>query len=128
MEISRILLADDDPLIRRISEVSLKRAGFTVRLVADGTDAMTQVELDAPDLVILDGMMPKLDGFEACRRLKANPATSHIPVIILSARTDTSDVEEGQAAGAVGYIQKPIDALSLGEQVREICRTVARAS
>jgi CheY-like chemotaxis protein len=92
-----------------------------VRLVGDGTDALEAVDSDPPDLVILDGLMPTLDGLEVCRRLKANPKTSRIPVIMLSARSEDADQEEGLAAGAIGYIRKPFDALSLGQQVRDIC-------
>ncbi|HEY3382054.1 MAG TPA: response regulator [Vicinamibacterales bacterium] len=127
MDVKTILLAEDDPFIRRVSEVSLKRSGFAVRSVGDGSEALQLLEDGLVDLVILDGLMPKMDGLEACRRLKANPRTSDIPVIMLSARTQASDQDEGFAAGAAGYIKKPFDALTLGQQVRDICSRLVAA-
>ena len=115
-----VLLAEDDPFIRRVAEVSLQRAGFTVRTVGDGTEALATLEQAPVDLVILDGHMPAMDGLEACRRLKADPRTTAIPVIMLTARTAASDRSEGLAAGAAGYITKPFDPITLGAQVRRI--------
>jgi DNA-binding response OmpR family regulator len=121
MDVTSILLAEDDPFIRRISEISLKRAGFTVRSVEDGADVLRVLDESLVDLVILDGLMPTMDGLEACRRMKADPRTAAIPVIMLSARTDLADLEAGRAAGAVGYINKPFDPGALGQRVRDIC-------
>jgi len=115
-----VLLAEDDPFIRRVAEVSLQRAGFTVRTVGDGTEALATIEQTPVDLVILDGHMPAMDGLEACRRLKADPRTTAIPVIMLTARTEASDRSEGLAAGAAGYITKPFDPITLGAEVRRI--------
>jgi DNA-binding response OmpR family regulator len=117
---TRVLLADDDPFMRRVSEVALKRAGFVVRSVGDGTEALQLLEDTPVDVVLLDGQMPAMDGLDACRRMKANPRTAHIPVIMLTARTDEADRDEGLAAGAAGYITKPFDPLTLGARVREI--------
>ncbi len=121
MPVTTVLLAEDDPFIRRVAEVSLTRAGFTVRSVGDGAEALQLLEESLVDLVILDGLMPTLDGLEACRRLKANPRTAAIPVIMLSARTEESDQADGLAAGAVGYVRKPFDPVTLGQRIREIC-------
>jgi CheY-like chemotaxis protein len=121
MPIRNVLIAEDDPFIRRVSEIALRRDGFTVCAVGDGTEALQLLEDAEFDLVILDGLMPKMDGLEACRRMKANPRTARIPVIILSARSQCTDEEAGHEAGAIGYIKKPFDALSLGRQVRRIC-------
>lgn len=115
-----VLLADDDPFMRRVSEVALKRAGFAVRSVGDGTEALQLLEDTPVDVVLLDGQMPTMDGLDACRHMKANPRTAHIPVIMLTARTDEADRDEGLAAGAAGYITKPFDPLTLGARVREI--------
>jgi len=123
--ITSILLAEDDPHIRRVSEVALRRDGFEVFAVADGTEALQMLEDRLFDLVVLDGMMPNLDGLEVCRRIRANPRTAHLPVIMLSARTQASDEAAGEAAGANGYIRKPFDALSLGRQIRTICGSAA---
>jgi CheY-like chemotaxis protein len=121
MEPKTILLAEDDPYIRRVSEVALRRAGFTVTTVGDGTEALQVLEDLLPDVVILDGMMPKIDGLEACRRIRASARTCHIPVIILSARSQQGDEAEGRRAGAIGYIKKPFDAFTLGDEVRRLC-------
>jgi len=121
MDIRTILLAEDDPHIRRVSEIALKRDGFTVMAVTDGAEVLQLLEDRPFDLVVLDGMMPNLDGLETCRRIKANPRTRHIPVVMLSARTQTTDEVASRAAGAVGYIRKPFDALGLGNELRRLC-------
>jgi len=127
MDVRSVLLADDDPFIRRVFEVSLRREGFSVRAVGDGLEALAALESAPVDLVILDGMMPGMDGIDACRRLKANPRTADIPVIMLTARAEASDEEEGLAAGAIGYITKPFDPSTLGRQVRDICANLMAA-
>ena len=111
MEIRTILLAEDDPHIRRVSEVALRRDGFDVLSVTDGPEVLQMLEDRFFDVIVLDGMMPALDGLEVCRLIKTNPRTAHLPVIMLSARTQVSDEAAGRAAGAIGYIKKPFDAL-----------------
>ncbi len=125
MEIRTILLAEDDPYIRRVAQIALTREGFAVSTASDGAEALQLLDERLPDLVILDGMMPRIDGLEVCRRLKASPRTAHIPVIILSARSQHADEEAGRTAGAVAYIKKPFDALTLGQQIRAICAAVS---
>jgi twitching motility two-component system response regulator PilG len=119
--IQTVLVAEDDDYIRRVTAVALRRSGFEVRTVEDGLQALSAVAESPVDLIVLDSMMPNMDGFEACRRLKADPATAQIPVIMLTARTQTGDEQIAREAGAVGYIRKPFDALTLGDQLREIC-------
>lgn len=121
-----ILLAEDDPHIRRVSEVALRRDGFEVTTVADGAEALRVLEDRRFDLVVLDGMMPRVDGFEACRRIKEDPRTAHVPVIMLSARTHSNDESAGREAGAVGYIKKPFDALQIGRAIRCILEEAGR--
>jgi two-component system, OmpR family, phosphate regulon response regulator PhoB len=116
-----VLIAEDDPYIRRVAEVALRREGFAVTAVADGTEALQLLEDRLFDLVILDGMMPNLDGLDVCQRIKANAKTAAVPVVMLSARSQAGDQEASRAAGAVGYIRKPFDALRLGQQVRDLC-------
>lgn len=116
-----ILLAEDDPHIRRVAEVALRREGFTVTSVGDGPEALEAVAAQRFDLVLLDGMMPTLDGLEVCRRIKADPRTAALQVVMLSARTQASDEIAGAEAGAIGYIRKPFDALSLGREIRRFC-------
>ena len=81
---------------------------------------LQRVAEEQPDAILLDWMMPEVDGFETCRRLKADPATAAIPVIFLTARVQEAEVARAMALGAAGCIGKPFDALSLGEQVREL--------
>lgn len=121
MPLRTVLLAEDDPAVRRIAEILLAREGFDVSVVSDGAEALRHLEISLCDIVILDGLMPKMDGLEACRRMKANPRTAGIPVIIVSARSQHADEDAGRAAGAAGYIRKPFDAQTLGGQVRTIC-------
>ena len=121
MELKTILLAEDDPHIRRVSEVALRRHGFDVVSVSDGTEVLDALGQRSFDLVLLDGMMPSLDGVETCKRIKANPRTTAQRVIMLSARTQASDEQAGRAAGAMGYIRKPFNALTLGDEIRRLC-------
>jgi DNA-binding response OmpR family regulator len=121
MEIRTVLLAEDDPHIRRVSEVALRRDGFQVSSVGDGPEVLQLLEDHPFDVVVLDGMMPTLDGIEVCRRIKKNPRTAQVPVIMLSARTQVSDEAAGHDAGAIGYIRKPFDALTLGAEIRRLC-------
>lgn len=102
-----LLIVDDVPNNLRVLFDYLKRYQFKLRIARDGEDALRQVALAPPDLILLDIMMPTLDGFETCRRLKANPHTAHIPVIFMTALTDTVDKIKGFELGAVDYITKP---------------------
>lgn len=115
-----VVLAEDEPDIQLVARLALKRAGFTVRVANNGDEALAAVRDDAPDVVLLDWMMPGMDGPEVCRRLKEDPATMHIPVIFVTARSQQAEIERGLSLGAAGYITKPFDALTLGDQVRQI--------
>jgi DNA-binding response OmpR family regulator len=118
----RVVLAEDEPDIQLIARLALKRAQFDVTLADNGAEALARVAEVLPDAVLLDWMMPGIDGFEVCRRLKADPATSHIPVIFLSAKSQESEIARGLALGAVGYITKPFDAMTLGHRVRTLLK------
>lgn len=122
--LSSVLVAEDDAFIRRVVEVALRRSGFEVRSVVDGIDLLEAVEAAVPDLIILDGMMPRLDGIETCRRLKADPRFAHLPVIMLSARSHELDEKAARDVGAIGYIVKPFNANTLADRVREICEAL----
>ncbi len=119
----KLLLAEDEPDVQLIARLSLKKAGFQVTTVNNGIEALAQVAEVRPDVILLDWMMPDMDGFETCSRLKADPATKDIPVIFLTAKVQESEVARALAQGAAGCIGKPFDALTLGAQVRAILGT-----
>ncbi len=116
----KILLAEDEPDVQLIARLSLKKAGFTVVTAGNGLEALERVAAERPDVILLDWMMPDMDGYETCRRLKADPATAGIPVIFLTARVQEAEVARALALGAAGCIGKPFDALTLGQRVREL--------
>ena len=103
----RILLVDDMPTNLKVLSESIKSEGWVTLIANDGESAIEQVEYAKPDLILLDVMMPGIDGFEVCRRLKANPETQSIPVIFMTALSDTVDKVRGLELGAVDYITKP---------------------
>lgn len=117
----RILLAEDDRFLRKAAETALKRHGFTVLPAVDGEDALRLTRAEKPDLVLLDMIMPKLQGFEVLRALKADTATAAIPVIILSNLGQESDVTQAMEAGAASYLFKTnLSLLDLVKRVREV--------
>ena len=104
----KILVVDDIPLNVLLVKKMLTPLGFDTSEAEDGVVAMEKIEADKPDLILLDLMMPRMDGFEVLRRLRANDATKSIPVIILSALNSNDDVAKGISMGAEDYITKPI--------------------
>ena len=115
-----VILAEDDPDIQLVARLSLKRAGFNVRVVGNGQEALDAIREQKPDVILLDWMMPELDGPETCRQLKADPETSSIPVIFLTAKSQEAEIQRGLSLGAAGYVTKPFDALTLGQHVKDI--------
>lgn len=105
----KILVVDDEPALARILEVNLTRAGYEVVTAGDGRDALTTVERENPDLVLMDVMMPFMDGFEALRLLKEDPKTADLPVVMLTARAHRTDLQEGLERGADMYVTKPVN-------------------
>jgi CheY-like chemotaxis protein len=120
----KVLLAEDEPDVQLIARLSLKKAGFTVVTVSSGVEVLERVTEERPDAILLDWMMPDMDGYETCKRLKADPATASIPVIFLTARVQEAEVARAMALGAVGCIGKPFDALALGRQVLDLLERV----
>lgn len=106
---SVILLVDDNPTNLNILVAALRDSGYKLRVAQDGESAIAQIPYAQPDLILLDVMMPGIDGFETCRRLKADPATQAIPVIFMTALTETFDKVQGFQMGAVDYITKPFE-------------------
>lgn len=116
----RILVVDDEEHIRKIVKFQLEKAGYTVDLAQDGLEALESIEKLPPDLVLLDLMMPRMDGYEVCRRLKSNYQTSHIPVIMVTAKADLEDKLQGFEGGANDYIAKPFAISELLLRVRNV--------
>lgn len=116
----KLLLVEDDPEVQFVARLALKRDGFTVTVVGNGAEVLASVQADRPDVILLDWMMPGMDGPEVCRRLKQDPDTSSIPVIFVTARSQQAEVARGLGLGAAGYIVKPFDALALGREVRRV--------
>lgn len=115
-----LLLADDDESIRMVARLGLSRAGYEVTLVEDGTSALEAVRAGAYDVVVLDWMLPGIDGIDICRAMKAEPATAPIPVVFLTAASHAGAHDEAMAAGAIGVIAKPFNPMSLGADVRAL--------
>jgi two-component system, OmpR family, phosphate regulon response regulator PhoB len=113
----RILLADDEPVIRELVAAMLEADGVEVRCVRDGNEAIRAAQYAKPDLVLLDVVLPGLDGFAVCRLLRANPALLAVPIYMLTAKAKAADHEAARKAGASGYIQKPFKAQELQELV-----------
>ena len=117
---SKILVAEDERDIRDLIGFTLRFAGFEVLLADNGIEAIEKAPLEQPDLIILDVRMPKMTGYEACRQLKKNPATSAIPIVFLSAKGQKDEIKQGLASGALEYIVKPFAPDELVNQVKDI--------
>lgn len=113
----RILAVDDEERIVRLLRIRLGALGYDMTTAHDGEAALRQVAEEAPDLVLLDVLMPKMDGFEVLRRLKANPETAEIPVIMLTAKGQFDDLAYGYGEGAHWYFHKPFDVSELEQFV-----------
>jgi PleD family two-component response regulator len=118
----RLLVVDDDPDITRFVEMNFNFEGFDVVVANDGYEALAEIDRQRPDLVLLDVMMPRMDGVELCRRLRADPMTTGMPVIMLTAKGLSADKVAGLTAGADDYIVKPFDMLELVARVRSTLR------
>lgn len=115
-----ILVADDEPDVLELVGYRLSRSGFTVVEACDGEEALARALDHVPDLAVLDVMMPKLDGYELTRRLRAADATQRVPVILLTARAQESDIATGFEAGADDYLRKPFNPDELVARVRAV--------
>lgn len=117
---AKILVVDDEEHIVMILKDSLEFSGFQVVTAMDGQEALEMVKKESPDLIVLDIGMPKLDGWEVCRRLKADEKTKSIPIIILTAYAQTSDQKKGAQLGADRFITKPCDLTFLVEEINRL--------
>lgn len=113
-----ILVADDEPSIVLSLQVLLQKAGYEVRVARNGDEALQSVAALTPDLILLDAMMPKRDGFDVCQTLRADPALKALPIIMLTAKSRDVERQKGMALGATDYITKPFSTRDLVALVR----------
>ncbi|MFY0595828.1 MAG: phosphate regulon transcriptional regulator PhoB [Cognatishimia sp.] len=124
----KVLLVEDEPAQREVLSYNLQSEGFDVVTAADGDEAMLLVEEEAPDIIVLDWMLPGISGIEICRRIKSKSQTRGIPVLMLSARSEEVDRVRGLETGADDYVVKPYSVLELMARVRNQLRRVRPAS
>jgi DNA-binding response OmpR family regulator len=115
-----VLVVDDDPVILRLLEVNFQMEGFVVRTAEDGEEGCEVARAEAPDIIVSDVMMPKMNGLELVAALKADAATAGIPIILLSAKAQVSDIHAGLASGADDYVTKPFEPHDLVERVLKL--------
>ncbi len=125
---TRILVAEDDPDIGTLLEHYLRKAGFVATVVTSGREVMPQIKREAPDLVVLDLMLPGLDGLQVCRAIRADAVTAAIPIIMLTAKAEESDRIVGLELGADDYITKPFSPNEVVARVRALLRRAHRAA
>jgi DNA-binding response OmpR family regulator len=117
MSRGKVLVVDDEEYIQHILNFSFGAEGFEVITASDGEEAVTMARSERPDIIVLDIMMPKMDGYEACKQIKADPQTQDIPVILLTAKGREVDRKLGAEAGADDYVVKPFSPGRLIERV-----------
>lgn len=114
-----VLIVDDEPMARTLLRLMLVRVGFNVSEAEDGYDALEQVQQNLPDIILLDVMMPGMDGFSVCEELRQRKETATLPIIMLSAKTDLDSINKGLRIGATKYLTKPISPEDLTRHVKE---------
>ncbi len=119
---NRILIVEDNALNRTLLQAVLKRAGYELLIAEDGETGVELALRENPDLILMDVMLPLINGYEATRRIKMNPATRHIPIVAITANDAPSERDRALDAGCDGYITKPIDTRILPNQIRLFLR------
>lgn len=115
-----VLVVDDDPVILKLLEVNFEMEGFQVVRAADGAEGLERAREVLPDIVVLDVMMPRMTGYEVAKALREDAGTAHIPIIFVTARAQSSDVEKGMELGVEDYVTKPFDPLDLIDRVNSL--------
>jgi two-component system, OmpR family, response regulator len=119
--LSKVLVIEDEPDIQMLIQMSLEfTGGYDVVVASDGVTGLETAQMARPDFILLDAMMPGMDGFEVCQRLKGDPGTSQIPVVFLTAKAQASEIEEGLRLGAAGYLTKPFDPIRLKDDLEAV--------
>ena len=121
---AKVLVVEDEDALATLLEYNLGKEGYDVSLAPDGEEALLRVDEEAPDLVILDWMLPKVSGIEVCRRLRQGPKTRNIPIIMLTARGEETDRIRGLDTGADDYVVKPFSMTELTARVRAVLRRI----
>jgi DNA-binding response OmpR family regulator len=121
---TKIVVADDDRMFRKAAETTLRRQGYAVTTASDGEEALQLIRSEQPDIIVLDLIMPKLQGFDVLQVLKQDSLTAAIPVIVLSSLTQEQDKQEALDLGAVAYFNKAT--FSLGELVKQVESTLTK--
>jgi DNA-binding response OmpR family regulator len=121
-EAKKVLICDDDPVILRLLQVNLEIEGYDVVIAHHGEEAVDKALAETPDLVILDIMMPRMDGYEACRQIRSHDETKEVPIVFLSARAQQSDIDKGRAYGVSDYLTKPFDPTDLLEVIERLTK------
>ena len=119
---SRILIADDNAANRELLEAYLVRIDCELETSVDGADTLEKVKTFSPDLILLDVMMPKLSGFEVCQKLKDDPATSSIMILMVTALSELGDIERGVQAGTDDFLSKPVNRVELTKRVENMLK------
>lgn len=122
MSIPKILIADDNAANRELLEALLAKFDCDTAIAVDGKDTLDQVEKFGPDLILLDVMMPKLSGFEVCRKLKSDPKTSKIMILMVTALSELGDIERAVEAGTDDFLSKPVNSLEFQRRVSNMLK------
>src|SRR3989337_1683132 len=125
---ARILIVEDDRSLADVLDYNLRQDGYQTPVAHDGRDGLQQAKLKPPDLVVLDLMLPVIDGLEICRRLRADPVTREVAVLMLTAKSEETDQVAGVSVGADDYVTKPFSVKVLLERVRALLRRKQRGN
>ena len=122
---TKVLVVEDDPSARRLVSFALEQEGFEVLTASNGLEGLTKAQTEGPEILVLDVMLPGLDGFEVCRRLRSDDQTSGVLILMLSAKAQESDMTTGLKMGADGYLAKPADPLEVAARVKTMLQEKA---